>query len=105
MHHRSDQHHIIDAAADNNISDVRTIFDSLDWSEENYRMLEEIGQSAEQVHICLSNTDEVSVQYDMASYSYIDMHENCCLVTCELVPWCSNNISYVYHAQFVDCAL
>ena len=61
LHHRSNQHHIIDAAADNNISDVRVIFDSLDWSEENYRMFEEIGQSAEQVHACISITDEVSV--------------------------------------------
>ena len=61
LHHRSDQHHIIEAAADNNISDVREIFDSLDWSEENYRMLERIGQSAEQVHVCLSATNEVCV--------------------------------------------
>ena len=61
LHHRSDQHHIIAAAADNNISDVRTIFDSLDWSEENYRMLEEIGQSTEQVHVCVSATNEVRI--------------------------------------------
>ena len=61
LHHRSDQHHIIAAAADNNISDVRAIFDSLDWTEENYRMLERTGQSAEQVYVCVSVTDEVSV--------------------------------------------
>ena len=61
LHNRPDQHHIIEAAANNNISDVRKLFDSLDWSEENYRMLERIGQSAEQVYVCLSATDEVSV--------------------------------------------
>ena len=59
--HRSDQHHIIEAAADDNISDVRSIFDSLDWSEESYRMFERVGHTAPQVHFCLSVTDEVSV--------------------------------------------
>ena len=39
--HRPEQHFIIDAAADNNISDVHPIFDSLDWSEESYRNLKE----------------------------------------------------------------
>ena len=59
--HRPEQHFIIDAAADNNISDVRPIFDSLDWSEESYRNYEKIGQTGEQFHVCLSVTDEVGI--------------------------------------------
>ena len=49
------------AAADNNISDVRPIFDSLDWSEESYRKFERIGQTGEQLYVCLSVTDEVGI--------------------------------------------
>ena len=77
LDHRSDQHHIIEAAADNNISDVRAIFDSLDWTEENYRMFERIGQSAEQVHVCSSPTDEVSIA--TVYHSYLCIYVYCIL--------------------------
>ena len=59
--HRPEKHFIIDAAADNNISDVRPIFDSLDWSEDSYRNYERIGQTGEQFHMCLSVTEEVGI--------------------------------------------
>ena len=59
--HRPEQHFIIDAAAENNISDVRPIFDSLDWSEESYRNYERIGQTGNQMHMCLSVADEVGI--------------------------------------------
>ena len=59
--HRPEQHFIIDAAADNNVSDVRPIFNSLDWSEESYRKFERIGQTGAQMHFCLSVTDEVGI--------------------------------------------
>ena len=59
--HRAEKHFIIDAAADNNISDVRLIFDSLDWSELSYREFERIGQTREQFHVCSSATDEVGI--------------------------------------------
>ena len=59
--HRPEQHFIIDAAANNNISHVRPIFDSLDWSEESYRKFERIGQTGEQFHVCSSATDEVGI--------------------------------------------
>ena len=59
--HRPEQHYIIDAAAANNISDVRPIFDSLDWSEESYKNFERIGQTGEQLHMCLSVTNEVGI--------------------------------------------
>ena len=58
--HRPDQHFAIEAAAANNISDVRHVFDSLDWSEQSYRMFEKIGQTEELNHICVLNTKEVS---------------------------------------------
>ena len=59
--HRPEHHFIIDAAADNNISDVRPIFDSLDWSEESYRKFERIGQTGAQLHVCSSITEEVGI--------------------------------------------
>jgi len=36
--YRSDQQFAIDAAATNNISYARPVFNSLDWTEESYRM-------------------------------------------------------------------
>ena len=51
---RSDQQFAIGLAAANNISDVRQIFDSLDWTEENYREFERIGQTGQQQQVCLS---------------------------------------------------
>ena len=45
---------------DNNISDVRPIFDSLYWTEESYRMLEKIGQTGKQWQICSAPTTDVS---------------------------------------------
>ncbi|XP_065897525.1 putative DBH-like monooxygenase protein 2 isoform X2 [Dysidea avara] len=54
----SDQHFVIEAAANDSVSDVRPVFDSLDWSEQNYRMFEHIGQTEEHVHICVLSTDE-----------------------------------------------
>ena len=59
MFFRSDQHFVIEAAANDSVSDVRPVFDSLDWSEQNYRMFEHIGQTEEHVHICVLSTDEV----------------------------------------------
>ena len=49
---RSDQQFAIDAAATNNISYARPVFDSLDWTEESYRMLERIGQTGKQRQLC-----------------------------------------------------
>ena len=40
---------------------MRPIFDSLDWSEESYRKFERIGQTGEQLYVCLSVTDEVGI--------------------------------------------
>ena len=57
--HRSDQQFAINAAADNNISDVRPIFDSLDWSEESYRMLERIGRTGKQWQMCFTPVAEI----------------------------------------------
>ena len=54
--YRSDQHFAINASAVNNISDARPIFDSLDWTEENYRMLERTAQTGQQQQICFSAT-------------------------------------------------
>jgi len=62
--YRSDQHFAIEAAANNNISDARVVFDSLDWSVQSYRMFEHIGQTEEHVHICASSTDEVCTWFD-----------------------------------------
>ena len=57
---RSDQQFAVNAAAANNISDARPIFDSLDWTEDNYRMLERTGQTGQQQQICFS-ASEVSL--------------------------------------------
>ena len=64
---RSDRQFAINAAADNNISDVRPIFDSLDWSEENYRMLERIGQTGKQWQICSAPAADLEV---ISNYMY-----------------------------------
>ena len=60
--YRPDQHFAIEAAAADNISDVCHVFDSLDWSEQSYRMFEQIGQTEELIHICSLNTEEVSYE-------------------------------------------
>ena len=51
---RSEQQFAIGAAAVNNFSAARPIFDSLDWTEESYREFERIGQTAEHWQICIS---------------------------------------------------
>jgi len=51
---------VIETAADDNISEVRSVFDSLDWSEQSYRMFERIGQTGNNVYICSSSIDEVN---------------------------------------------
>ena len=63
---RPDQHYAIETAANNNISDARPVFDSLDWSEQSYRMFEHIGQTEDHVHLCALSTDEV--QYVCMTY-------------------------------------
>ena len=60
--YRPDQHFAIAAAAADNISDVRHVFDSLDWSKQSYRMFEQIGQTEELIHVCSLNTEEVSYE-------------------------------------------
>ena len=60
--HRADQRFAIDAAAADNITAARSVFDSLDWSEDNYRMLERVGQTGQHVHTCFSSIDQVSKQ-------------------------------------------
>lgn len=62
---RSDKQFAIDAAAANNISDARIVFDSLEWSNESYRMFEKIGQTGEQVHACSSAVDKVSMHINL----------------------------------------
>ena len=54
--YRSDQQFAINAAAANNISDARPVFDSLDWTEENYRMLERTAQTGQQLQICFPSS-------------------------------------------------
>ena len=58
---RSDQQHIIGVAATNNVSAVRSAFDSVNWSEESYRWFERIGLTADHVHYCFSSVDSVSL--------------------------------------------
>jgi len=58
--YRSDQHFALYSAADDNISDARPVFDSLDWTEESYRMFETIGQTGEQYQICSAPATGVS---------------------------------------------
>lgn len=50
----SDQRFAVYAAAANNISDVRPVFDSLNWTEESYREYERIGTTGEQLLFCYS---------------------------------------------------
>ena len=71
--YRSDQQFAINAAAVNNISDVRPIFDSLEWSEESYKMLERIGQTGKQWQICFAPTTEVITSFNklLSLYIYI----------------------------------
>ena len=52
---------MIETAADDNISEVRPVFDSLDWSQQSYRMFERIGQTGNNVYICSSSLEEVSI--------------------------------------------
>jgi len=59
--HRSDQHYAIEAAANNNISYARPVFDSLEWSEQSYRMFEQIGQTEDHIHVCVLTSDEVHI--------------------------------------------
>jgi len=59
--HSSDQHYAIEAAANNNISDARPVFDSLEWSEQSYRMFEQIGQTEDHFHFCGLTSDEVLI--------------------------------------------
>ena len=54
--HRSDQQFAINAAAFNNINNARPIFDSLNWTEDSYRMLETTAQTGQQRQICYSAT-------------------------------------------------
>ena len=73
--HRSDQQFAINAAAVNNISDARPIFDSLDWTEESYRMLERTAQTGKQRQICLSRSatgvNIFTITYiNIATYNY-----------------------------------
>ena len=56
LFYRSDQQFAINAAAVNNISDARPIFDSLDWTEESYRMLERTAQTGKQQQLCFSSS-------------------------------------------------
>ena len=51
---RSDQQFAVYVAAANNYSDARTVFDSLDWTEESYREYERIGITGEQLLFCYS---------------------------------------------------
>ena len=60
LFHRPDQHFAINAAAANDISNARLVFDSLDWSEESSRMFETVGQTGEQFYVCHSSTNGVS---------------------------------------------
>jgi len=76
--HRSDQHYAIEAAANNNISDARPVFDSLEWSEQSYRMFEKIGQTEDHVHVCALTSDEVRIcmhgLYDAHLYNLYIIH-------------------------------
>jgi len=48
--YRSDQHHVIETAVDDNISEVCSVFDSLNWSDQSYHMFESMGQTGNNVH-------------------------------------------------------
>ena len=58
--YRSDQQFAFNSAATNNISYARPIFDSLDWTEESYKMFERIGQTGKQLQICSVSAAHVS---------------------------------------------
>ena len=82
LFYRPDQQFAINAAVANNISYARPIFDSLDWTEENSREFERIGQTGQQRHICPSST-EVSIKianiqaytlYIATHYTYVSIH-------------------------------
>ena len=53
---RSDQQFAIGLAAADNFSAARPIFDSINWTEENSREFERIGQTAEQEQMCISTS-------------------------------------------------
>ena len=53
---RSDQQFAIGAAAADNYSVARPIFDSLDWTEESSREFERIGQTGLQQQLCVSTS-------------------------------------------------
>jgi len=57
LFYRSHQQSVIDVAAANNINDARPVFDSLDWTEESYRMFERIGQTGQQFYLCASSVE------------------------------------------------
>ena len=60
MLYRSDQQFAINAAAANNLSYARPVFDSLDWTEDSYRMFERVGQTGKQLQICTVPATHVS---------------------------------------------
>ena len=68
-YYRSDQQFALSSAAEGNISNARPVFDSLDWTEESYRMFETIGQTGQQFQICSAPATEVSSY----NYSYVYM--------------------------------
>lgn len=65
---RSDQRFAVYAAAANNISDVRPVFDSLNWTEESYREYERIGTTGEQLLFCYSASN-------VRTHSYVHVME------------------------------
>ena len=77
LFYRSDQQFAVNAAAANNISYARPVFDSLDWTEDNSREFERIGQTGQQTHICISAT-EVSI---IDKLTYV-LHTYACMFVC-----------------------
>jgi len=70
--YRPDQHFALEAAAGRNLSGASPVFNSLDWSEESYRMFERIGLTGDQVHICYSPMAEVRMSHKFfIVYMYI----------------------------------
>jgi len=96
--HRSDQQFVINAAAANNISDVRPIFDSLDWTEESYRMLERIGQTGKQWQICSAPETDVCT---ILGYVYMHIRMYNIFFACTFVP--VRNYMYVCMAFNTAC--
>ena len=66
--HRPYQHYAIVAAATDRISEARLVFDSLNWTQNSYRMFERVGQAGDQVHICYSPTDKVKIVNNIIMY-------------------------------------